>query len=271
MIEHKTDAASLGNDLPCGYRPSIFQALKEVIMKDQLTLKKTLFDLQAGEILGIFDPANSGQSTMLQFLDQTLIEEPLVYHGILQGNRLALNPDLFSERIFRDGDYLKSQSSALEIFISALQPGEISFEDSRKQLKSALRYLSSHGHVIEQPLSRGSRSLATKVMLLEALIDPPDYLLLDDPCHDLNARTRYEIHDLLRSLRSMGKTATILATQDPKEAEQLCDRIVLVNQGRVMAIGDIESLTYLLEAGESTDSMLLRLHRQLRQVPVETG
>jgi len=90
-----------------------------------------------------------------------------------------------------------------------------------------------------QTLSRG---MEQRLCLAHALVHDPQVLLLDEPASGLDPRARVELRELLRELRSLGKTILISSHILP-ELEELCTSVAIVDRGRVLAkgtVGDIE-------------------------------
>lgn len=87
-------------------------------------------------------------------------------------------------------------------------------------------------------LSRGMRQ---RLCLAHALIHNPQVLLLDEPASGLDPRARVEMRELLRELRSMGKTI-LLSSHILPELAELCDRVAIMEQGRLIVHGSIEDI-----------------------------
>src|SRR5262245_22498303 len=92
--------------------------------------------------------------------------------------------------------------------------------------------------VYVQSLSRGMQQ---RLCLAHALVHDPLVLLLDEPASGLDPRARAELRELLRELRSMGKTIVVSSHILP-ELEELCTGIAIIDQGRVLAAGSVEAI-----------------------------
>ena len=98
--------------------------------------------------------------------------------------------------------------------------------------------LSSKRDDYVQALSRGMQQ---RLCLAHALVHDPQVLLLDEPASGLDPRARAELRELLRTLRSMGKTILISSHILP-ELEELCTAVAIIDRGRVLASGRIEDI-----------------------------
>ncbi|MBN1200005.1 MAG: ABC transporter ATP-binding protein, partial [Bacteroidales bacterium] len=88
-------------------------------------------------------------------------------------------------------------------------------------------------------LSGGQRQ---RLALGIALINRPQVLLLDEPTTGLDPNARREIWQILRELRSSSDTSMILTTHYMEEAQQLCDRIVIIDEGKILKEGTLDDL-----------------------------
>ena len=92
-----------------------------------------------------------------------------------------------------------------------------------------------------RPIGQLSKGSARKVAIARALLHDPAVLILDEPASGLDPATRRELDGVLSRLRSQGK-AILLSAHNLKQVEELCDDIVLVHQGRVVARGTLQQL-----------------------------
>jgi ABC-2 type transport system ATP-binding protein len=96
-----------------------------------------------------------------------------------------------------------------------------------------------------QELSRGMQQ---RLCLAHALVHDPQVLLLDEPASGLDPRARVELRELLRELRSLGKTIVISSHILP-ELEELCTSVAIVDRGQVLAQGKVADIGRRLRAG----------------------
>ncbi|MCI0347708.1 MAG: ABC transporter ATP-binding protein, partial [Chloroflexi bacterium] len=94
-----------------------------------------------------------------------------------------------------------------------------------------------------------SRGMQQRLCLAHALVHDPQVLLLDEPASGLDPRARVEIRELLRELRSLGKTILISSHILP-ELEELCTSVAIVDRGRMLAAGKIAEIGQRLRIGE---------------------
>jgi len=92
-----------------------------------------------------------------------------------------------------------------------------------------------------EPVKAYSKGMKQRLILCMALVSDPEVLFLDEPTSGLDVQSARLIKDLLHSLNARGKTI-FLTTHDMDEANQLCDRVAIINKGRIVAIDAPEKL-----------------------------
>ena len=98
-----------------------------------------------------------------------------------------------------------------------------------------------------------------KASIMAALIHDPDVVILDEPTVGLDPRSARIVKDVLKALCGMGKTV-FMSTHILEIAERVCDRVGIINEGRLVAVGSIEELKSRSEAGQvSLEDVFLEL------------
>ena len=93
-----------------------------------------------------------------------------------------------------------------------------------------------------RPLEQMSRGMQQKVAIARALLTSPTLLLMDEPTTGLDPRSKLEVQTFIEELREAHDATIVLTTHDLAEAERLCDRIAILNDGRMVAEGTPEEL-----------------------------
>jgi len=101
-----------------------------------------------------------------------------------------------------------------------------------------------------------------KVAIARALLTSPVLLLLDEPTTGLDPRSKKDVQQLVLSLRTEHDATIVLTTHDMDEADRLCDRIALLDRGRVVAL---DSPDRLKGAGRSLEDVFMRLTQEEEQ------
>lgn len=197
------------------------------------------FEVKEGEILGFLGPNGAGKTTTMKII--TCYMAPSEGDVQVHGNSIHEAPDLIKKRIgyLPESNPLYYDMPVLEYleFVADLQG--VPKDQVQKRIVEMVRVcgLNVEKHKKIGELSKGYRQ---RVGLAQAMIHDPDILILDEPTSGLDPNQIVEIRKLIREL---GREKTvILSTHILPEVEATCDRILIINQGKIVADGTPESL-----------------------------
>lgn len=197
---------------------------------DGLTL-----DVQAGECLGLLGPNGAGKTTTLRLAlglsrpdsgQVSLLGLPMPDQGSLARTRVGVVPQ--SDAL--DPDFTIRENLTVFARYFALSGAEL---ESRIESLLAFASLERRADEAVTKLSGGQKRRLT---LARALINNPDLIFLDEPTTALDPQARHLIWERLQALREQGKTL-LLTTHFMDEAQRLCDRIVIIDKGRIITQG----------------------------------
>ena len=97
-----------------------------------------------------------------------------------------------------------------------------------------------------RPLEQMSRGMQQKVAIARALLTSPTLLLLDEPTTGLDPRSKLDVQTFIEELRDTHNATIVLTTHDLAEADRLCDRIAIINDGRIVVEDTPEALKALV-------------------------
>jgi ABC-2 type transport system ATP-binding protein len=209
-------------------------------------VKGISLEARAGEILGLLGPNGAGKSTTVAMLcglaapdrgEVTVAGAPIGDGASAAKRRIGLVPQDIS--LFED----LPAAANLELF-GALYGVEGALLRERVEAALALVGLAEQARARPAIFSGGMKR---RLNIAAALVHDPDVLLFDEPTVGVDPQSRNAIFDNLETLRSRGK-ALIYTTHYMEEAERLCDRIVIVDHGSVVASGDRATLAAMLPA-----------------------
>jgi ABC-2 type transport system ATP-binding protein len=204
-------------------------------------------DVEDGEIFGLVGPNGAGKTTTLRILATLL--SATSGEAEIAGINVRTNPDAarrvlgFMPDVFGVYDDMKVWEY-LDFFARCYRIPAA----RRRQMIGDLLDLVDLGdkrNVYVQALSRGMQQ---RLCLAHTLVHDPQVLLLDEPASGLDPRARVELRELLRELRSLGKTIVISSHILP-ELEELCTSVAIVDHGRVLAQGKVADIERRLRAG----------------------
>jgi ABC-2 type transport system ATP-binding protein len=196
------------------------------------------FKVAKGEVVGFLGPNGAGKTTTMRILcgcigatsgralldGKDVLEEPRAVKKKI--GYLPEIPPLYASMIVRDYVEFAARIKGVDDPQAAARAamGKVGLDDV--------------AHRLIDHLSKGYRQ---RVGLAQALVHDPEVLVLDEPTSGLDPAQRVEIRDLLKSLAA-GDRTVILSTHVLPEVEAVCDRVVIINQGSVVAQDTIEAL-----------------------------
>ncbi len=196
--------------------------------------------VQAGECFGILGPNGAGKTTTLRML----IGGTPPSGGLLEVLGLPIPEQARAMRrrigVVPQGDNLDPDFTVTENLAVYGSYFGISSRAAAGRIPELLSFaaLESKAHAAISTLSGGMRR---RLILARALVNQPDLLVLDEPTTGLDPQARQLIWQRLRSLLGQGKTL-ILTTHYMEEAERLCDRLVIMDHGRILVSGSPQAL-----------------------------
>ena len=189
------------------------------------------FTVEKGEILGFLGPSGSGKTTTINILTSQLTPSQGETY-ILGKSSLQLKEDDLSKIGLiteNSGFYEKLTLYDNLLFFAKLY--NVSTEYVDDLLKRVGLY--DHRKTLAEKLSTGMKQ---RMLLVRAIINKPKVLFLDEPTSGLDPSTSQTIHSLIEELKQQG-TTIFLTTHDMHEATILCDKIVLLNKGKIVEEG----------------------------------
>jgi ABC-type multidrug transport system ATPase subunit len=201
---------------------------------DQAILSDVTFDIQAGEILGIIGPNGAGKTTLLEALAGTLPAETNDVHW--RGK--SLSPAQRREAIFYLPDgvrpYLDQPATRVLSFFAGV------YRRSTDEVADAIE-AAGLTPVLHKRVHSLSKGYGRRLMLALGLLTPHPLLLMDEPFDGFDLRQIDAIVDVLRREAIEGRTL-VLAIHQLSDAERVCDRFILLADGRVRGAGTLGDL-----------------------------
>jgi ABC-2 type transport system ATP-binding protein len=226
-IEHLTKRFVLG-----GRRKK-----KTVVAVNDVSLQ-----IERGEIYGLLGANGSGKSTFIRLVSTLLtVDEGTVEvfgHDITR-DEMAVKRLI--NRVSVDAAFFKKLSPAENLMYAA----RLYDVDSRLARTEIVRILGKLGIAesrLNRPLEQMSRGMQQKVAIARAFLTAPVLLLLDEPTTGLDPRSKLDVQAFVEEIRDQHDSTIVLTTHDLEEAERLCSRIGLLNEGRLVAEGTANEL-----------------------------
>ncbi|AEH00311.1 gliding motility-associated ABC transporter ATP-binding subunit GldA [Lacinutrix sp. 5H-3-7-4] len=195
---------------------------------EQKALNNVSFEIQKPEIVGFLGPNGAGKSTMMKIL--TTFINPTQGEATVNNHSILTNSKLVQQSV----GYLPEHNPLyLELYVReylAFNANVHKVSKNRIEEVIALTGLQPESHKKIQQLSKGYRQ---RVGLANALLHNPDVLILDEPTTGLDPNQLVDIRNLIKSI---GKEKTVfLSTHIMQEVEAMCDRVIIINKGEIVA------------------------------------
>jgi ABC-2 type transport system ATP-binding protein len=193
-----------------------------------------------GRIIGLLGPNGSGKSTLLKCLLGLL-----PYEG--QARVLGMHAATHGAEIRDRVGYMPEQEafltgmSAVELCTYAGELSGLPRTEAMQRAHAALYYAGLEEKRY-QPIDGYSTGMKQRVKLAQALVHDPEILFLDEPTNGLDPRSREEMLDLIVELPERRNCSIVLSTHLLPDVERVCDRAMIMHQGRVRFVGTIDEL-----------------------------
>jgi len=220
----------------------VFKSSKRSGIPDKRAVDNISFSVKKGEIFGLLGPNGAGKTTTIRMLSTLLIptsgKATVLGMDISGGNvkeiRKRVNLVSGGER----GLYYRLTGRQNLNFFSNLY--DVDKHEQKELIKELLETvdLTDAADIKVESYSRGMKQ---RMHIARALVNSPEILYLDEPTIGLDPEIAREIRSLIRKLAESG-TTIILTTHYMQEAEELCDRIMIVSKGKSVGYGTLEEL-----------------------------
>jgi ABC-2 type transport system ATP-binding protein len=231
----------------------------------QVVLKNISLSVQSGELIGYIGPNGAGKSTTIKILCGLIPD----FTGQVEvlGMDVTKNTIEVKQRI----GYIPENAALYEtltpteylLFIGQLY--QLPVESLKKKIRELLA-LFGLDHAHNKRMTTFSKGMRQKVLLISGMLHNPDIIFLDEPLSGLDANAVILVKEILTQLKQGGKTI-FYSSHIMEVVEKLSDRIMIINQGELIANGSFRELTEQAQ-GNSLEQIFTQLTGQGEQVSV---
>jgi ABC-2 type transport system ATP-binding protein len=195
-----------------------------------------------GEVVGILGPNGSGKSTLVRVVSTLVVPDAgsVEVFGI-DAVRHPKKVQRSMNRVSVEASFFKKLSAMENLLYGAKLYGVTSGE-ARPRIKEILDHIGFARKRAQEPMEHLSRGMQQKVALARALLTSPILMLLDEPTTGLDPRSKRDVQAFIRRIREEHDSSILLCTHDMGEAEELCDRVGIMMDGKVLALEEPEDL-----------------------------
>ncbi len=239
MTWNKDEAPAAGS---AGMEPAVeAQDLTKIYHGNIRAVDAITFSIRRGEIFGLLGPNGAGKTTTIKMI--------VTLSNATSGRLQVFGVDIFRSPVAVRGmlGYVP-QSISVDADLSGYENllifSKLSFvpkKDRAKRIWDALDYmgLSDRAHDLVRHYSGG---MMRRLEIAQAVVNRPKVLLLDEPTIGLDPSSKMHVWKSIKQLRQEFGTTVLMTTHDMGEADELCDRIAIMSQGKIAALGSPEDL-----------------------------
>jgi len=217
------------------------------VFGDKVAIDNISFKVEKGEILGFLGPNAAGKTTTMRILTCYLpatsgtvkISGFDIFDDSLEVRKrigyLPENPPLYKEMVVDDYLYFVAKIKGVD-------------SKERKKKVDASVERSAIGNVRGRIIGKLSKGYRQRVGLAQALLHDPEVLILDEPTSSLDPKQIIEVRELIKTLA--GDHTIILSTHILPEVSMTCERVIIINEGKLVAVDTPENLTSKLRGAD---------------------
>lgn len=206
---------------------------RPVIALHELTL-----NVEAGEIYGFLGPNGAGKTTTVKILLRIIY--PTSGSATIMGKPLG-HPDVVNQVGYMpENPYFYRFLTGREFLRFFARLANISAAEAAKRADQLLEQVGM-SHAADVRIAEYSKGMVTRIGLAQALLREPAVLFLDEPMSGLDPIGRREIRQIIMNLRARGKTI-FFCSHILSDVEAICDRVAILNKGRVVAQGNLDDI-----------------------------
>ncbi|MBK6683393.1 MAG: ABC transporter ATP-binding protein [Deltaproteobacteria bacterium] len=223
---------------------------------DRVAVDNISFQVGRGEVLGFLGPNGAGKTTVMRILTgfmpatagRAIVAGHDVFESPMEVKRrvgyLPETPPVYTEMTVKE--YLRFVARMKE-----LPRAKIEAEVERVADRTSVR------HVMDRLIANLSKGYRQRVGLAQALLGDPEVLILDEPTVGLDPIQINEVRELVKSLAAQQRHTIILSTHILPEVTAICQRVLMIAGGKVVADGSIPELT--AQHGKSLEEVFIKL------------
>jgi len=237
------------------------ESLSKTYAGGKRALDGVSFNVPRGQIFGLLGPNGAGKSTLINILAGLVVKTSGTV--TIWGFDLDERPrnskrsiGVVPQEIIFDPFFTPRETLEIQAGLYGVPPAE-----RRSDELLAAMHLTDKAHAYSRTLSGGMKR---RLLVAKAMVHSPPILVLDEPTAGVDVELRRQLWDYVRKLNREGVTI-VLTTHYLEEAEQLCDRIAIINHGRLIA----NEPTRELVAKTQEKSVVVTFDRDIAQVPTD--
>ena len=225
--------------------------------KKEKFIEKLNLEIRDGEIFGFLGPNGAGKTTTIKMITGILeIDEGdiLINNYSIKNQPIEAkkqfgfvpdNPDMFLR--LKGIEYLNFMADIYEVTL-----------EQRKKLIDELTDLFDIKNVLNDRIQSYSHGMRQKIVICGALLSEPKNWILDEPMTGLDPKSSFDLKEMMREHAKSGKTV-FFSTHILEVAEKLCDRVGIINKGKLVFVGTFEEMKQKFKENASLEDLFLEI------------
>ena len=214
-------------------------------------------EIKSGEIFGFLGPNGAGKTTTIKMIVGLLKPD--------EGKVILDGVDVWEESLkaksmisyVPDNPEIYDRLNGIEYLNFIADMYGISKEDRKSKIDYYTKLFNIED-ALGDIISSYSHGMKQKLVLTAALLNDPNLFILDEPMVGLDPKSSFNLKEIMRKMCDEGKTV-FFSTHVMEVAEKLCDRIAIINKGKIIALGTMEELRSHAKERESLENIFLEM------------
>lgn len=235
-----------------------FKDVSKSYIKDKKSVDSLNFSVQDGEIFGFLGPNGAGKTTTIKML--TGILDIDVGGDILIDGKSIKNNPLEAKKQFGyipDSTDMFLKLKGIEYLNFIADVYEISKEDRKERIENLAKKFKIYDD-LDSRMESYSHGMRQKLMIISVLLHNPKNWILDEPMTGLDPKSAFDLKEMMKVHAKNGNTV-FFSTHVLEVAEKLCDRIGIINKGKLLFVGTFEEMKSKLKENASLEDLFLEI------------
>lgn len=224
---------------------------------DKVAVDNIDLSVKSGEIYGFLGPNGAGKTTTIKMIVGMLMPDG----GSISVDGIdAINDDVEAKRQIAyvpDSPEIYDIMTGRQYLNFIADVFELSNEERNKQIDRYAEVFEMKDN-LDVMIAGYSHGMKQKIVIMGALIHSPKLLILDEPMVGLDAKSSFRLKEIMRALANEGRTV-FFSTHVMEVAENLCDRIGIINKGKIIAVGTLDEIKAAAKDTGSLEKIFLEL------------
>lgn len=235
-----------------------FKDVSKSYIKDKKSVDSLNFSVQDGEIFGFLGPNGAGKTTTIKMLTG-ILDIDVGGDILIDGKSIKSNP-LEAKKQFGyipDSPDMFLKLKGIEYLNFIADVYEISKEDRKERIENLAKKFKIYDD-LDSRMESYSHGMRQKLMIISVLLHNPKNWILDEPMTGLDPKSAFDLKEMMKVHAKNGNTV-FFSTHVLEVAEKLCDRIGIINKGKLLFVGTFEEMKSKLKENASLEDLFLEI------------